>query len=293
VARLRVPTWPVLVDVEAADGRVLQGLAYGPDGGGDAVAAILHLHGRGGNCYSGPGRVLPQLLADEPVVHLALNLRSHDLGYTRYDIEDGGELRDEAVTVDGGYWERLDTGRTDAEAGVAWLRAATGLPVVISGHSAGGFVVADHSAGDPPVAGRILLSPLTTTRHPLAAWFGGGDALRRAVEQAHDMVAAGDGHLLIPVRRWFFAISAGTLLDRLAEEEGRWVDGMNGSDAPVLLAWGDREDRATHWRAIARALRARDTRVLELEGTGHVYQGRERELATAVAAFVHDVAVAA
>jgi hypothetical protein len=278
----------VLVDVVAADGRRLEGLLSVPAGERGPVAALLHLHGKGGNFYSGPSRFLPRLLAREPLVHLSLNMRCHDLGYTRYDVEDSGELRDDSNAVDGGFWERLDEGRLDVAAGVDWLRQELGLPVFVTGHSAGGFYLGDYSGSDPGIAGRILLSPLTSTRHPLSSWFAGNGALEYAAAQARRMVAAGRGHHLLALPQWFFAISAASLLERVTEKQDRWVTGMNGSHAPVLLVWGDREERGDLWRELFARVTAPDKVAVELAGCGHSYLGREVELAEHVARFVGD-----
>lgn len=276
---------PRLVELVAPDGRELQGLVHEPVAG-SATAALLHLHGKGGNCYSGPSRFLPRLLADHPCVHLALNMRCHDLGYTRYDVEDSGELRDDGGSVDGGFWERLEEGRLDVEAGVRWLAEHTGLPIFVVAHSAGGFYLADHSPSAPSLAGRVLLSPLTTTSNPLAAWFGSDHVLAEVARQAREMVRSDRGHHLIPVPRWFFAISAASLVERLDERPDRWIDGMNRSTAPVLLMWGARESRAALWRSLFERLVTEDKTLVELPGTGHAYQGSEQLLADHVAQFV-------
>lgn len=202
--------------------------------------------------------------------------------------EDSGELPSDPATVDGGFWERLDDGRLDVAAGVRWLQERVEAPVFVSGHSAGAFYLADYAAGAPDIAGRILLSPLTTSRHPLETWFGGSDGVARAAEKARAMCARGEGHLLLPLPHWFFAISAGSLVDRLDEADGRWVRNMNGSTSPVLLVWGERESRAGFWRRLFDALDAPDRRWLELEGTGHSYKGSEGELAAEIACFVRD-----
>ena len=130
---------------------------------------MLHVHGKGGNFYSGPPRTLPPLIVPDRFVHLSLNLRCHDLAYSR--LGNAAGIAPGAGAADGGMWERLDEGAPDIEAGVAWLRAHTGLPVVVVAHSAGGYFLADHSATAPPVAGRVFLSPLTSVRFPLSIWW--------------------------------------------------------------------------------------------------------------------------
>jgi hypothetical protein len=277
---------PVLVDVPCEDGSLLQGAVRSP-GNGDATAAVLHVHGKGGNFYSGPPRTLPPLVAPDRFVHLSLNLRCHDLAYSR--LGNAAGIAPGAGAADGGMWERLDEGAPDIAAGVEWLRAHTGLPVVVVAHSAGGYFLADLSATGAAVAGRVFLSPLTSVRFPLSVWWPDPDELAAVGRRAEQMVAVGDGHLLIPVSSWYCAISAASLVERLHERPGRWLSGCNASDAPLLLAWGGEESRAAQWEELFGRLTAPDKRRLELPGTGHEYDGAEQVLADAIAAFVDDV----
>jgi hypothetical protein len=272
---------PQLVDVPAEDGALLEGLLYPPPA--PPEAALLHVHGKGGNCYSGPPRTLPPLVAPERFVHLALNLRCHDLGYSR--LCDAPGIATGAEAAYGGMWECLDDGPLDLRAGVTWLRERTGLPVFVVGHSAGGYFLGDWAPG-PEVAGRVFLSPLTSVRFPLTAWFADDAALEEARVHAQDLVDRGQGHLLIPVPAWYFAISAASFLERLAERPDRWLDGCNASSSPLLLAWGGAETRAGAWRALYDRLRVPDRACLELPGAGHEYGGSEAALAAGITRFV-------
>jgi Alpha/beta hydrolase family len=273
---------PQLVDVPAEDGVLLQGLLYPPPR--QPVAALLHVHGKGGNFYSGPPRSLPPLVAPDRFVHLALNLRCHDLGYSR--LGDAPGIATGADAAYGGMWERLDDGPVDLRAGAAWLRERTGLPVFVVGHSAGGYFLGDWAPSAAEVAGRVFLSPLTSVRFPLSAWFDDDAALDRARAQAQALVDRGDGHLLIPVPAWYFAISATSFLERLAERPGRWLDGCNASPSPLLLAWGGAETRAPAWRDLFDRMEVADRRCVELPGAGHEYGGVEAVLAAEVTRFV-------
>ncbi|MBY3555737.1 alpha/beta fold hydrolase [Modestobacter lapidis] len=270
----------------AEDGSPLHGVVQEPPSGA-AEAAVLHVHGKGGNFYSGPPRVLPPLIAPDRFVHLSLNLRCHDLAYSR--LGDAAGIAPGPGAAYGGMWERLDEGAADLDAGVRWLHDHTGLPVVLVTHSAGGYFLGDYSVRRPPVAGRVFLSPLTSVRFPLSAWWPDDDQLRDVGRQAEEMVASGDGHLLIPVPSWYYAISAASLVERLHERPGRWLDGCNASDVPVLLAFGGAETRAAEWRSLFAQLTAPQKVMLELPGAGHSYDGAHRPLADAIAAFVGDV----
>lgn len=273
---------PVLVDVPAADGHPLQGLLYPmPE---RAEAAVLHVHGKGGNFYSGPPRTLPALVAPDRFVHLSLNLRCHDLAYSL--LGDSADITTGPESAAGGMWESLEDGPTDLRGGVAWLRELTGLPVHVVAHSAGGYFLGDWAPSDDEVASRTFLSPLTSVRYPLLAWFGDDDGLAGARERAEALVRDGQGHLLLPVPTWYFAISAHSLLERLGEQPDRWLTGCNRSAAPVLLIWGGAEARAPQWRALFERMTVRDRRCLEVPGAGHEYRGHEQTVAAAIAGFV-------
>lgn len=276
----------VLVEVSVEDGTPMAGAVYRP-GSGPARAAVLHVHGKGGNFYSGPPRTLPPLVAPDRMVHLAVDLRCHDLAYSRLGNSPG--IASGAGAAEGGMWERLDEGAPDIDRWVRWLAATTGLPVVVVAHSAGGYFLGDYSAGSPDIAGRVFLSPLTSVRFPLSTWWPDEEELAGVGRRAEQMVADGEGHLLIPVPSWYYAISAASLLERLHERPGRWLDGCNGSATPVLIAWGGEETRAAQWRAVVDRLTAPERRWLELPGAGHEYDTMLDELAGAITAFVDDV----
>lgn len=272
-----------LVTITADDGRELEGLLHEP--GERPAASVLHLHGKGGNCYSGSARFIPERTAAANLRHLALNMRCHDLGYTRADVryEDFGEG---AARSDGGCWEQLSRGPTDVAAGVRALRELGPEPIFIAGHSSGGFYTALYCADDPDIAGRILLSPLTSNRRPLPAWFGDEYGIESALAKARKMVAAGDGRLLIPLPAWYYAISAESLLERAAEDDAVWLTAMQASDSPVLLLWGDAESRDPLWRALFEEFAVTDKQLAVVIGADHNYVGHEAEVANAVATFI-------
>lgn len=272
-----------LVGVSADDGRELEGLLYEPDG--PAVASVLHLHGKGGNCYSGAARFLPRLMAGLPVRHLALNMRCHDLGYTRADVR-YDDFQEGSARTDGGWWEQVSIGPVDVAAGVGALRECGPEPVFIAGHSSGGFYTATYCSEDPAIAGRILLSPLTDNRRPLPMWFGDGEGLAAAVEQAREMAASGRGHEVIPLSTWYYGISADSLIERAAEEDAVWLRAMQASAAPVLLLWGGAESRDPLWRSLFDQLSVPDKQLVVVDGADHNYVGHEESVTRAVSEFV-------
>lgn len=272
-----------LVGVAADDGRELEGLLYESDE--RPVASLLHLHGKGGNCYSGAARFLPRLMRDLPVRHLALNMRCHDLGYTRADLR-YDDFHEGSARTDGGWWEQVSVGPLDVAAGVRALRECGPEPVFIAGHSSGGFYAATYCRDDPGIAGRILLSPLTDNRRPLPMWFGDGQGLAAAVERARELSDAGRGHEVIPLPTWYYGISADSLIERAAEEDSVWLRAMQASDAPVLFLWGGAESRDPLWRSLFEQLSAPDKELVVVDGADHNYVGHEESVTRAVSAFL-------
>lgn len=278
--------WPVeFVEVDSADGRRLEGLRYEPSG--DVSCQMLLLHGKGGNCYSGVCRFVPPALTAIGVRTLALNMRCHDLGYTRYDVP-FVDIEEGHAQVDGGMWEEPEIGRLDVQAGLGVLARTGEQPIVVAGHSSGGFYAVTGSAGDTRVAGRILLSPLTSNRRPLSVWFGSPAALATALDVAQALVARGRGHELITVRSWYHATSATSLLARTGEDDRVWEDNLRRNGSPALMLWGSKESRTSNWQAAVETM-PEPKRSVVLRGADHNYIGHESEVVAALADFLGDL----
>jgi hypothetical protein len=271
----RVPT--ELVELRRSDGHPLDALWYpaADEQGPGRRVGVLHVHGKGSSMVSGPGRQLPPLLPG--VAHLALNMRCHDLAYT---------VGTEDFAVDGGMWEDLATGYLDVLAGIAHLRERGIERVVVSGHSSGGFYAADTMPRVDDVAAWVLLSPLTTNTNPFAMWWPDERDRQAAFDRARALVADGRGAELLPVSGWFAAISAGSLVQRLAEPEGIWLANVRRAGAPVLMLWGDAEPRDALWRQLYGEFAGPADRSVVLPGAGHYYRAEPDELAAAVAGFL-------
>lgn len=266
--------------------RRLTGALYEPDA--PARAALLYLHGKGGNFYTGPGRYVPAELRDEPLRHLSINLRSHDLAYTRddcayVDFEKG------STEADGGYWEDYVTGLSDIGAAAEFLRELGDVPIVLVGKSSGGFYAPLYCAQDAQIAGQVLVSPVVDNRRSLPFWFPGPGGVERACAEARALVTAGQGRRLIPLDHWFYAVSAQTLLQRAAQPDDLWSDSLRASQAAVCLAWGDAETRAPLWQQLFDELPNRRKRSVVVPGARHDYLGQESVLARAIAGFVTDL----
>ena len=271
-----------LIEVDTSDERRLEGFLYEPSA--RPSASVLLLHGKGGNAYSGASRFLPPLLAAAGVRCLALNMRCHDLGYTRMDtpfvdLEHGDAL------VDGGMWEDLTLGKLDVAAGISFLIGAGADDVVLAGHSSGGFYAVTHSPTDAQVRGRLLLSPLVSNRRPLPMWFGGEDGLERALVSAQAHRDEGAGHALIATRGWYYAISADSLLQRAVEDPAVFEKSLDSCATAVHILWGDKEGRGDAWRQLASGRANVTTKAID--GAEHNYIGHEEEVGGSVIRFLN------
>ena len=273
-----------LLQLEAEDGRSLDALLY--PGLEEPTVGILHLHGKGGSLLGGPGRFVPPRWP--AVTHLSLNMRFHDLAYTRMDLP-SPDFTVGQVPVDGGYWETIADGHIDVAAGVAALRARGCEHIFLTGHSSGGFYTADYCRRDPEITGRILLSPLTANRTALPVWFPADADLRAALDEAREFVRRGDPDRLLVLDSWYYAIAARSLLERADEPDGVWLEAMNQSNAPVLFLWGGLESRDTHWREQFEALTSPHKQTVVIPGMEHNFVGFEQEVTDAIQGFVNEV----
>lgn len=283
-----------LRNVTTSDGWRLDVMVSQSDAARDPRATLVHLHGKGGNFYSGPGRFIPVADdTDDGFRHLSVNMRCHDLAYTRYDkpyvdFEYGGSYLD----ADGGYWEDLSVGHLDVRAAVELARGLGDQPVFLVGHSSGGYYAADYVDRYRDVAGRILLSPLLSNRRAVNAWFPEPEALAAVANQATALVAGGQGRTLIPVPGWFFAISATSLVQRLEEEDDPVTRRLQKVSLPTLILWGGAEPRGSQWESVAHTLDAATTRTACVPEADHSYLGAEAAVTAAVRGFVEEVLAA-
>jgi pimeloyl-ACP methyl ester carboxylesterase len=251
----------------------------------DTGVALLHLHGKGGNFYMGPGLFLPERDQAGEFAQLSLNMRCHDLGYTRYDLP-MPDVSQGVIAMGGGMWERLTDGVPDVMAGVDWLHARGYENVFLVGHSSGAYYAAETCATRPEAAaGAVLLSTVISYKRNLDTWFP-GNGLEAAVAQARAWSAAGEGHRLLPIDAWYYAISADSLLERLTEPDGIFARMLEATTVPVMFAAGERESRVPQWRALYDLMDTDRKHWLVLPGVSHDYTGAERELADELFGFV-------
>jgi pimeloyl-ACP methyl ester carboxylesterase len=275
-----------LVRVSLPDAGETLAAAWYPPARDDTTVALLHLHGKGGNFYSGPGLFIPQLDTGREFAHLALNMRSHDLGYTRYDVP-MPDAHEGVVAVGGGMWERLSDGCPDVLAGMRWLHERGCSRVFLVGHSSGGYYAVEACVARPDEpAGLVLLSTVISHKRHLSSWFPEAGWLDAAVARATELVDGGEGHRLLPVASWYYAISAASLLERLAEPDGVFEQFLAATPVPVMFACGEKETRVAQWRSLYEGLPPDRAQWLVLPGASHDYLGSEATLADEVLGFV-------
>jgi pimeloyl-ACP methyl ester carboxylesterase len=275
-----------LVHVEVPGAGTTLAAAWYP-GGAPSRQAVLHLHGKGGNFYSGAGLFMPQLDHAAEFSHLSLNMRCHDLGYTRYDLP-VPDVQEGVIPVAGGMWERLADGYDDVAAAVRWLRARGHARIVVVGHSSGAYYALEACARPGlELGGVVLMSTVISYKRHLRYWFSqhGVDA---ALAQAREHVARGEGHRLLPVTGWYYAISAESLLERWEQPDDAFESLLDAARCPLMFVSGELEPRVPQWRALYERVRAPGKRWLVLSGASHDYGGSEPELTDAVLEFARD-----
>lgn len=273
-----------LISLQTQDGSAVDA-AVSPTDARSPQTALVHLHGKGGNFYGLPGRLLAPGLVSPTLVHIAVNMRCHDLGYTRTDAY-SPDFTDGPVPVGGGWWEDLTDGLGDIAAAAEYARSLGCQEVFLVGHSSGGFYATQYSGRIGGVAGLVLLSPLMSNKTALPVWFPDETDLDRTLGRARELVTDGRGHEVIPLRSWYYGISAASLLQRAAEPEGVWAADLAAADCPVLMVTGGVESRVALWRQEMRHARHPGSRIVKIDHADHHYAGFEHQVRIAVAAFV-------
>lgn len=276
-----------LIQVGTEDGKLLDALLYDPPSASREIA-VIHLHGKGTSFLSGPGRFIPPLWPE--VMHLSLNMRFRDFAFTRTDIKDdelsSGEI---PAGIGGGFWERTADGQYDIAAAVAYLRGLGVVKIIIAGHSSGGLYTATYGAVDPDIYARILISPLTSSRTAFPRWFPDAQDREAVIKHATQLVDAGKEDALITLPRWYYAISAKSLLERVAEPEDFWIDTMNRSNSPVLMLWGGKESRSTLWQSLFDRLDIETKTMNIIPDAGHYFDGCEPNVVDAMKNFLESL----
>lgn len=275
-----------IVDARTGDGDRVELATYPAEPPGEVELGLVHVHGKGGNFYSLPFRPLAPRLAVPGAVHVSVNMRAHDLGYTRTDVVSADSVVEPDVAVGGGMWEDLTLGVHDIDAAVEHARGLGARQIVLVGHSAGGFYAADYVARRPGVAGVVMLSPLTSNTTNLAMWFPGPGEQAEAIARAQALVDAGRGHHLVPIGAWYYAVSARTLLQRVSEPDGVWSRNLEQGGVPVQVQWGTAESRGPLFQRLVDELRLDVKEAVPIPECDHNYVGFEDVAAAHARAFI-------
>jgi alpha-beta hydrolase superfamily lysophospholipase len=100
------------------------------------------------------------------------------------------------------------------------------------------------------------------------------------------MVVDGRGDDLIPLTLWYKAISATSLLERMAEPPGRFEEAMSATRAPVLMLVGGRESRVADWERMTNQLPSPEKKFVVIDGSEHNFIGFEEQAVDAIAGFL-------
>jgi len=276
-----------LHDVRTGDGDRVEFAVLDAVAGAETDLALLHVHGKGGNFYGLPFRAIAPRLNSDRIVQLSVNMRCHDLGYTRTDVPDPDSLISNDVGVAGGWWEKFSEGVDDLAAVTDYVRSQLRIRrIVLVGHSAGGLYSAVYAAQDPSVVATIQLSPLTSNKTNLPAWFPEESQQIAFKDRAVTMIAEGRGHHILPIDAWFYGISAATFLERVSEMDDLWLSSMARIDRPALVLWGSKESRSSLWSSLIARLGNASCAGREIGGAEHNYIGFEDEVTHIVEEFL-------
>jgi pimeloyl-ACP methyl ester carboxylesterase len=257
----------------------LDGLWYEPDG--EALGAVLLMHGNTMNFYQGAPRFLPPALTRLGYACLAFNRRGHDI----LAIRDSRAAEGAAFQT---YAEAIEDNRIAAR----WV-AERGFPdPVVIGHSNGGLLAAHHVAEHPRTPALVLLSAHCGGRNMVrlasAAGLLAQDKLEHITRAARRAVAEGRGKELMLLPGWWYVTSAASFVDSL-DNCPDLLDAAPRIRCPVLYVRGDREPPELY-PAEAFAERAGGSCTVRIvPDCDHFYRGRESAVAELVTGWVSDL----
>ena len=277
-----------LITFRTPDGVALEGAYYRPDrppaepgrGTPPSATAVLVVHGKARNFYSGPSRFLPPHIVERGLATLAINRRGHDVIYARLGERGPGGAA-------GAAFEVFADSQDDLAGAAAWLAERGFARLALVGHSFGGVISTVFAARHPErVAALALCSPVAGGPSYLERvsehWFA-GDGLPALLERARELRAAGRGDELLLAPKWWWAISARSALELDVPDLAESATGVRcpilairgGDEVPELYPI-ERVREATGGRAVTRII----------DGADHYYAGREREVGELVAGWL-------
>ncbi len=254
-------------------------------------AALIWVHGLGSVFSSG------QMLIQE----LSSRLNAVGVGYFKFNTRGHGVVAGRGTQLAGAAFERFGQSVADIRAMITFAAACGYGKVILAGHSTGANKVLHYAARahDRRVTGLILLGPVADVA--AAVKQVGARELRRRVAVAERLVRR-DPLALVP-RAWgYWSARRYISLYRPGEDEdvfpyyrpgARWP-ALRSVTLPIAAIIGSRDeflDRrpeelidAFRWNAV----QARSFTGVVLQGAGHNFAKRERELADVIVRWVRD-----
>ena len=226
-----------LVRTKTRDGMPLDGALVRPERSVEPAAAVLCLHGVGGNFYSSRlFDALQPVLLERGLAVLRVNTRGHD-GLHVAATDDGPRRQ-------GAAFEVVDECRLDLAAWCDWLTTRHVQQIVLAGHSLGAIkaLYSEAHQPHPRVAALLAMSPPRLSSAAFRHDPRSGDYFE-ALQLARQAVDGGQPRRLLEVRFPFpLIISAEGYLDNYGPQERYNVlRFVNRVQPPVLFTYGERE----------------------------------------------------
>ena len=264
-----------LITFRTPDAIPLDGAWYRPDGGARAGTAVLLVHGKARNFYTGPSRDFAPHIVGRGFATLAINRRGHDVIYSQVGVREPA----------GAAWEVFTDSQQDVQGAVNWLAGQGYQKVALVGHSFGGVVSAYFAAEHPDrVPALALCSAAAGGPDYLGlvcrqGWLAGG-GLDALLERARELRAGGRDEELLISPKWWWAISARSALELNVPD---LVDAARRTRCPILAIRGSLEPVEAYPIERVRDAAAGRAVTAIIEGGDHYYTGREEEAGTVVA----------
>jgi len=284
-------THGALVSFRAEDGVRLHGAVFTNTRVPARDVAVIGTHGAGNSFYGSVTGFLSPALASLGYPTLSMNLRCHDRFYASSIFEDCEK---------------------DFAAGIRFMKEQGYRCIVLFGHSLSVTQVVYSMARrpDPAVVGLALSAGHDDLRRDIyRSWETIADdpkaAYARVLQECRDMVAKGDGDRMIIIPWWrpdpklnmrqtYREISAQTFVSYRAPESNcnasAWIGKIK---TPMLLIAHSIVDTTASpemMRILHRlATTSEATEYLEIEGSGHFYNGYEDRLTREIAAWIERV----
>jgi pimeloyl-ACP methyl ester carboxylesterase len=271
---------------ETADGEMLHGLLFRPDGTDQSDVALLQVHGVGGAFYRGPLPAVGQLLAERGYHVMPMNTRGHDW-ITRGRNPNG---------FIGATYENLEDCLPDIDGGLAYLSSRGYRRFVLFGHSLGSIKVLFYQ-GQRTRSDVVGIVSSSAPRQFYAARAIEQPDFPQRMAEAEVMVEEGKGEefLRAPTSGATGIFTARTYVSKYGRHEHNDVrKDAAGLTVPLLATAGGKESDFFHMhcRELAEAAGPELGTSRIIEGALHSYAGYEAVLADTVEGWLRQLRVA-